>query len=162
MRNQRSTAVYSAYACLSWAISSFFIFSIGFQDPQRVCLRQVARALGSAARRLGLETGEETRRGAGVESGTPTDTEAREGADVSEWARRESNARPLAPEAGEASAGRRTSALASSEPQEEHSEPLTSTHQGWAVWHSFDTGDRTIRARSMKGPARLRRCSGCQ
>jgi hypothetical protein len=61
-------------------------------------LEQHLEQLGDRARRLGLETGKDTGRGAGVKSGTRTDTEVREGDDVPEWARRDSNARPLAPE----------------------------------------------------------------
>jgi hypothetical protein len=50
------------------------------------------------------------RGGAGRESNAPAGTEMQAGDAVPEWARRDSNARPLAPEPPEASDGERPSA----------------------------------------------------
>jgi hypothetical protein len=55
--------------------------------------------LGDRLRRLGFVTGNVTGDGAGEETEIPRDTEVSTGEDLPEWARRDSNARPLAPEA---------------------------------------------------------------
>jgi hypothetical protein len=48
--------------------------------------------------RLGFVTGNVTGSGAGAGNEIPASTEVQAGDDVPEWARRDSNARPLAPE----------------------------------------------------------------
>jgi integrase len=55
--------------------------------------------LGDRLRRLGFVTGNVTGGGAGEGRETPAPTEVEAGEDLPEWARRDSNARPLAPEA---------------------------------------------------------------
>jgi integrase len=55
--------------------------------------------LGDRLRRLGFVTGNVTGGEARLETETPADTEVSAGEDLPEWARRDSNARPLAPEA---------------------------------------------------------------
>jgi integrase len=55
--------------------------------------------LGDRLRRLGFVTGNFTGGGAGGRNEQPRDTEVSTGEDLPEWARRDSNARPLAPEA---------------------------------------------------------------
>jgi hypothetical protein len=62
--------------------------------------------LGDRSRRLGFVTGS----GVGEETNAPAPTEVEAGEDLPEWARRDSNARPLAPEPPEASDGQRASA----------------------------------------------------
>ena len=55
--------------------------------------------LGDQLVRLGFDITSVIKEGARVETETPADTEVLAGEDVPEWARRDSNARPLAPEA---------------------------------------------------------------
>jgi hypothetical protein len=55
--------------------------------------------LGDRALRLGFVTGNVTGSGVREENNAPADTEMQAGEDLPEWARRDSNARPLAPEA---------------------------------------------------------------
>jgi hypothetical protein len=55
--------------------------------------------LGGRLRRLGFVTGNVTGAGGGGRDEEPGDTEVSTGDDLPEWARRDSNARPLAPEA---------------------------------------------------------------
>ena len=59
---------------------------------------------------VGFGTTIDTTERAGVENDTPAQTEVEAGEDVPEWARRDSNARPLAPEPPEANGGQRPSA----------------------------------------------------
>jgi hypothetical protein len=66
--------------------------------------------LGDQLRRLGFVITSDIKDGAGEEIEDPRDTEVSTGKDLPEWARRDSNARPLAPEAPEASDGQRPSA----------------------------------------------------
>jgi hypothetical protein len=65
------------------------------EHPQ---LSPLSVQLGDRLRRLGLVTGKDTGGGAGPGTETPASTEVEAGEDVPEWARRDSNARPLAPE----------------------------------------------------------------
>ena len=62
-------------------------------------VEQHLEQLGDRARRLGFVTGNVTGSGAGEGTETPASTEVEAGAELPEWARRDSNARPLAPEA---------------------------------------------------------------
>ena len=62
-------------------------------------VEQHLETLGDRLRRLGFGTGNVTGGGAGGRNEAPRDTEASTGQDLPEWARRDSNARPLAPEA---------------------------------------------------------------
>jgi len=55
--------------------------------------------LGNQLIRMGFDTKMGTNPQAGAESETPTITEDEAGEQLPEWARRDSNARPLAPEA---------------------------------------------------------------
>jgi hypothetical protein len=63
--------------------------------------------LGDQLRRLGFVITSDIKEGAGDRSDQPRDTEVSTGEDLPEWARRDSNARPLAPEPPEASDGQR-------------------------------------------------------
>jgi hypothetical protein len=60
---------------------------------------QHLQKLGDRLRRLGLVTGNVTGGEALFETEAPAGTEVSTGEDLPEWARRDSNARPLAPEA---------------------------------------------------------------
>jgi hypothetical protein len=62
-------------------------------------LEQHLDQLSDRVRRLGFVTGKDTSRWAGRGTETPAPTEVEAGEDLPEWARRDSNARPLAPEA---------------------------------------------------------------
>jgi hypothetical protein len=62
-------------------------------------VEQHLEQLGDRLRRLGFGTGKDTGRGLGEGTETPASTEVSAGEDLPEWARRDSNARPLAPEA---------------------------------------------------------------
>jgi hypothetical protein len=55
--------------------------------------------LGDRLRRLGFVTGNVTGGGVGQGTEIPAPTEVEAGEELPEWARRDSNARPLAPEA---------------------------------------------------------------
>ena len=55
--------------------------------------------LGDRLRKLGFVTGNVTGGAGLLETESPAGTEVQAGDDVPEWARRDSNARPLAPEA---------------------------------------------------------------
>ena len=68
-------------------------------------IEQHLEALKDRLGNIGFVTRNVTREGAGVENEEPRDTEVSTGEDVPEWARRDSNARPLAPEPPDASAG---------------------------------------------------------
>ena len=66
--------------------------------------------LGDQLVRLGYDITSVIKTGTGGANGTPAPTEVEAGEAVPEWARRDSNARPLAPEPPEASDGQRPSA----------------------------------------------------
>jgi hypothetical protein len=66
--------------------------------------------LGDQLRRLGFVITSDIKEGAGEGKEDPRDTEASTGTELPEWARRDSNARPLAPEPPEAGGGQRPSA----------------------------------------------------
>jgi integrase len=63
--------------------------------------------LGDQLRRLGSVITSDIKEAAGGSNEEPRDTEVSTGEDLPEWARRDSNARPLAPEPPEASDGQR-------------------------------------------------------
>ncbi len=62
-------------------------------------IEQHFKRLGNQLVRLGLETTSGITKGTGAATEPPAITQGDAGADVPEWARRDSNARPLAPEA---------------------------------------------------------------
>jgi hypothetical protein len=73
-------------------------------------LEQHLEALKDRLGLVGFGTTIDTTERAGDTNETPTSTHVQAGEDVPEWARRDSNARPLAPEPPEASGGQRPSA----------------------------------------------------
>jgi hypothetical protein len=68
-------------------------------DEVEYRIAQRLQKLGERLRRLGVVTGNATGGEALLDTENPTATEVTAGDDLPEWARRDSNARPLAPEA---------------------------------------------------------------
>jgi hypothetical protein len=71
-------------------------------------IEQHLEALKDRLGNVGFVTGNVTTEDAGARNEEPRDTEVSTGDDPPEWARRDSNARPLAPEPPEASDDRRS------------------------------------------------------
>jgi hypothetical protein len=97
---------------VTWTIEGWGDWPLRYEDPGRapaggcvrtplpyICSEVHLEALKDRLGNVGFVTRNVTRVGGGEGNEEPRDTEVSTGEDLPEWARRDSNARPLAPEA---------------------------------------------------------------